>query len=234
MTRVPVTGSATLSRGLRVLEILADAGEPLSIDQTASALGVHRSNAYRLIRTLEAHGLIARDPAGMLVLGARLAALAAGVSRDVQAEALPELTLAANELGMTCFVSLLDHDECITLTSVEPRHAVAAVAQRPGTRHFVGIGAPGRAILAQLPEAAWPQGIADEVASEVARGAPDGPYFSFNEVIADLRSVAVPLRIRGREPAAVGAVYVSSDTPEEKIGDRLQQAAQEIVDALGG
>src|SRR5690625_4937723 len=127
-------GSQTLSRGIRVLEILSDAGGPLSIDETASRLGVHRSNAYRLVRTLEDHGLVGRDPHGGLVLGARLAALAAGVDRDLQAEALPELTAAANELGMTCFVTVLDREECVTLTSVEPRHAVAAVAQRPGTR----------------------------------------------------------------------------------------------------
>src|SRR5699024_5682855 len=136
-------GSQTLSRGIRVLEILSEAGTPLSIDETASRLGVHRSNAYRLVRTLEEHGLVGRDPRGGLVLGARLAALAAGVDRDLQAEALPELTAAANELGMTCFVAVLDREECVTLTSVEPRHAVAAVAQRPGTRHFVGAGSPG-------------------------------------------------------------------------------------------
>ena len=53
-TRAP---SQTLSRGLSILEILADASGPLGIDDVAAHLGVHRSVAYRLIRTLEEHGL---------------------------------------------------------------------------------------------------------------------------------------------------------------------------------
>src|SRR6478672_2833642 len=125
--------SQTLSRGIRILEVLADAREPLSIDGLAERLEVHRSIAYRLLRTLEDHGLVARDAGGRVSLGARMAALAAGVAHDVQAEALPELTAAANELGMTCFITVLDREECVTLVSVEPRHAVASVAQRPGT-----------------------------------------------------------------------------------------------------
>ena len=74
----PRPPSQTLSRGIRILEILADAREPLSIDEIARRLGVHRSVAYRLLRTLEDHGLVTRDGAGRIQLGARMAALAAG------------------------------------------------------------------------------------------------------------------------------------------------------------
>ncbi|MFD8098476.1 helix-turn-helix domain-containing protein [Nocardia fluminea] len=59
------------------------------MDELAEALGVHRSAAYRLLRTLEYCGLIVRDLAGRIVLGAGLAALASGVSRDLQQAALP-------------------------------------------------------------------------------------------------------------------------------------------------
>ena len=55
--------SQTLSRGIRILEVLADARESLTIDQVARRLDVHRSVAYRLLRTLEDHGLVARDGA---------------------------------------------------------------------------------------------------------------------------------------------------------------------------
>ncbi|HWV48928.1 MAG TPA: helix-turn-helix domain-containing protein, partial [Microbacterium sp.] len=146
-TPTQAPASQTLSRGIRILEILADAREALAIDEIAARLGVHRSVAYRLLRTLEEHGLVTRDSAGRVVLGAGLAALAAGVAHDLQAEALPELTAVANELGATCFLAVLDHDECVTLVSVEPRHAINPVAQRPGTRHPVTRGAPGKAIL---------------------------------------------------------------------------------------
>ena len=152
--------SQTLSRGIRILEVLADAREPLTIDEIARRLDVHRSVAYRLLRTLEDHGLIARDGNGRIALGARMAALAAGVAHDLQAEALPELTDVANELGMTCFLTVLDHDECVTLASVEPRHAVASVAQRPGTRHPSPLRAASRrhrrATMRRARATGWP------------------------------------------------------------------------------
>ncbi|MFE6968529.1 IclR family transcriptional regulator [Isoptericola sp. NPDC057653] len=226
--------SQTLSRGIRILETLADAREPLTIDDVAGRLGVHRSIAYRLLRTLEHHGLVVRDANGHVALGARMAALAAGVAHDLQAEALPELTAVANELGMTCFLVVLDHDECVTLVSVEPRHAVAPVAQRPGTRHAVTAGAPGKAILTLVPEADWPAGIPATLRATVAEAAGRGWATSHDEVIPSLESVAVPLALRGRGPAALAVVHVASPLDHQQVAARLTRSAAAVRDALGG
>jgi len=234
MTAAAVPPSQTLSRGIRILETLADAREPLSIDEVARRLGVHRSVAYRLLRTLEDHGLVTRDAAGRIQLGARMAALAAGVAHDLQAEALPELTAVANELGTTCFLVVLDHDECVTLVSVEPRHAVASVAQRPGTRHPVTVGAPGKAILSVLPRESWPSEVSDSVRADMTDAAARGFATSHDEVIPSLRSVSVPLVVRGRQPSAIAVVYVASDHEPAEIAARLQRSAAVIRDALGG
>lgn len=225
--------SQTLSRGIRLLETLADAREPLSIDDLAARLAVHRSVAYRLLRTLEDHGLVTRDSAGRVQLGARLAALAAGVAHDLQAEALPELTAVANDLGMTSFLVVLDHDECVTLSSVEPRHAVNSVAQRPGTRHPVTRGAPGKAILSLAPEASWPAGVRPSLADEIRDAAARGYATSHDEVIPSVRAVAVPLQVRGRAPAAIAVVYVASTHDEAAIAARLARSAAVIRESLG-
>ncbi|KTR75719.1 MULTISPECIES: IclR family transcriptional regulator [Microbacterium] len=226
--------SQTLSRGIRILEVLADARTPLSIDELASRLGVHRSIAYRLLRTLEDHGLVTRDAAGAVSLGARMAALAAGVAHDLQAEALPELTAIANELGMTCFLGVLDGEECITLASVEPRHAVASVAQRPGARHPVTVGAPGKAILSLLPEDEWPDVVPPTLAGDVESTRIRGYATSHDEVIPTVQAVAVPLALRGQRPAAIAVVHVSTDLDDAEIAARLQRAASDIRDALDG
>lgn len=227
-------GSQTLSRGIRILEILAEVPGPLTIDELAEQLGVHRSNAYRLLRTLEEHGLVQRDSTGRLTLGARMAALAAGVANDLQSEALPELTAVANEVGMTCFLAVRDHDECITLASVEPRHTIASVAQRPGARHSVTAGAPGKAILSILPRRDWPEGVSDERRAEVERAAQNGYAVSDNEVIPTVKSVAVPLALRGREPAALAVVHVGPSIDAEALAQRLARSAEAISAALGG
>jgi len=226
--------SQTLSRGIRILEILADAREPLSIDELAQRLEVHRSVAYRLLRTLEHHRLTVRDARGRIALGARLAALAAGVAHDLQAEALPELTNAANDLAMTCFLAVLDADEIVTLTSVEPRHAIASVAQRPGTRHSIGLGAPGKVILASLPPHDWPDETDAAHRAELEDIRERGYAISHDEVIPGLRSTAVPLQLPNGQPAALAVVYVSSARPDAEIAERLESASRSIRSALGG
>jgi DNA-binding IclR family transcriptional regulator len=226
--------SQTLSRGILILEILADARSPLSIDEIATRLGVHRSIAYRLLRTLEDHRLIGRDASGAVSLGPRMASLAAGVAHDLQAEALPELTAIANELGMTCFLSVLDGDDCITLVSIEPRHAVASVAQRPGARHSVTVGAPGKAILMQLASAQWPTSAADGLRAEVDAARSRGYATSHDEVIPTVQSVAVPLTLRGQRPATIAVVHVATELDDGEIAARLQRSVFTIRESIEG
>ncbi|MGX5696360.1 IclR family transcriptional regulator [Agromyces soli] len=226
-------GSQTLSRGIRVLEVLADRERAMTIDEVAAALGLHRSVVYRLLRTLEEHGLVARDAAGRLVLGAGLAALAAGVQRDLQQLALPELAEVAEELGMTCLVAvLLDGDEAVTLVSASPRRT-AAVSYRPGHRHPITRGGPGKAILLGLPESSWPAEIPDELRAEIAESRARGYTVSHDEVVPSLRSVAVPLTLPGQPPAAIAVIHVSFPRPEAELAERLRLAAANLRRASG-
>ncbi|HEY5223620.1 MAG TPA: IclR family transcriptional regulator [Microbacteriaceae bacterium] len=238
-TRLPATAPAaaphsqTLSRGIRMLETLAEHGEPQSIADLALALGVHRSIAYRILRTLEDHRLVIRDSAGLVQLGPRMAALARGVFHDLQSAALPELTAVANELAMTAFLVVLDQDECVTLVSVEPRHAVATVAQHPGTRHPLSAGAPGIAIQSRLSAQQWAALGPDKPMRDEALDARQYGYaLSHDEVIPGLRSVAAPLTITGQAPAAVAIVYVASDRNADELGARLKQAADAIAESM--
>jgi DNA-binding IclR family transcriptional regulator len=213
-----------------MLEILAEATGPLSIADLATELGVHRSIAYRILRTLEDHRMVVRDAGGSVKLGPQLAALARGVSRDLQTAVLPELTAVASELSMTAFLVVLDRDECVTLVSVEPRHTNGSVAQRPGTRHPLSVGAPGIAIQSSLSD--------DEVSSllpgyrvrdEVLDARSNGFATSHGEVIPGVSSVSVPLTVAGQPPAAISVVYVTSETPAGSVGSRLAAAAESIA-----
>lgn len=229
----PSRHAQTLSRGLRALEVLAEAQGPMTIGELAGALEVHRSIAYRILRTLEDHRLVVRDASGRVLLGPRLAALARSVQHDLQAAALPELTAIANELAMTAFIAVLDQREVVTLVSVEPRHVVAAVAQRPGTRHPLAYGAPGIAIQSSLTAAQWAElGAGEHMRDEALTARADGYALSHDEVIRGLRSIAVPLVLPGQPPAAVAVVFVGSPLADAEVGARLGRAARAIADAL--
>jgi DNA-binding IclR family transcriptional regulator len=226
--------SQTLSRGIRMLEILSEETAALSIGEVSDRLGVHRSVAYRILRTLEDHGLVARDSNGGLVLGTGLATLARAVARDLQTAALPELTSLANELGMTAFLVVLDRGDCTTLTSVEPRHSRAAVVQRPGMRHPIDAGAPGLALQAILDDSQW-NAISPQRPRrpEVASVREQGFAVSHHEVLPGVTGVAAPLTLRpGQQPAAIAVVYLGDELPAEQVGKSLVEAAQRISEQM--
>lgn len=223
--------SQTLSRGIRVLELLADSPGSLAIAELAAALGVHRSIVYRILRTLEDHGLVARDAAGRAYLGVKIATLARGVSGDLQAIARAALTGAANDLSMTAFLVILDRDECVTLVSIEPRAGTATVAQHPGTRHPLLVGAPGIAIQSLLSDASLASIAVKRRPESVDFGA-TGYATSHDEVISGLRSVAVPLTSSAHPPAALAVVYIATRFTVEAIAARLIQARAVIIAAL--
>jgi DNA-binding IclR family transcriptional regulator len=222
--------SQTLSRGIQMLEILAEANSGVSIADLSKSLGVHRSIAYRILRTLEDHGLVTRSDAGVVSLGSRMVYLARNVASTLRATALPELVEAANDLGVTCFMSVLDRAECITLVSAEPTTATAAVVQRPGSRHSVAVGAPGLAIQSILTQPQW-QAILPEESRRPELGSirECGYATSHDEVIAGVSSVAVPLQIAGEGPAAIAAVFVTGAVDLAVIAERLQLAVARIA-----
>ncbi|MEO6529878.1 MAG: helix-turn-helix domain-containing protein [Specibacter sp.] len=221
--------SQTLSRGIRALEILAGAQSPMTIAELSDALGVHRSIAYRILRTLEDHSLLIRDDAGRVQAGPGLAALARGVSRDLQTAALPELTELANELSMTAFIAVWDHRDSVTLLTVEPRHSGATLAQRPGTRHSFSSGAPGIAIQSAMSEDAWARlapGLPYRPEARAARTA--GFATSHDEVLPGVSAIAAPIHVPGGMPAAICVVFLGTGTDPGAIGARLAMSAQAV------
>ncbi len=187
-----------------------------------------------MLRTLEAHGVTLRDTSGRITLGARMAALAFGVARDLQSATLPEMTAVANALGMTCFLAVLDREECITLASIEPRHSVASVVQRPGARHSIAVGAPSKAILSALAPGDWPIPADDALRTEVAAASARGYATSHDEVIPTVQSIAVPLRLRApQQPAAIAVLHMGSQDTTA-VAERLEAAAAAIRATLEG
>lgn len=219
--------SQTLDRGIRVLEHLAATREPQSIATVAAAVGVHRSIAYRLLRTLEAHRLVERDDAGSYGVGLAVVGLSRSVRRTLQAAATPELAQLVRSLGMTAFLVVRDGDEAVTVNAVEPRDSPAHVAFRPGNRHPVGLGATGLALL--VPDEPSPDDRADLVTAR-ARGWAS----TLGEVIPGMRAVAAPVRhADGSTAGALAVIFVDQAVDDAVVGAALATAADRVSAVLG-
>lgn len=226
--------SQTLSRALSLLEAVVEAAEPPTIAELADVLGVHRSVAYRVLRTFEAHGLLRRDPSGRVHGAPGLAVLARRVEQDLRTAAMPHLSAVSADLGMTAFLVVWDGSACLTLATVEPPRG-NLVTQRPGTRHPLGIGAPGMAIAVALPEEEWERLRDDDAPErpELADARDRGWAVSRDEVITGVSSVAVPLRVPGQLPAALAVVYATRPEDSARLGGRLREAAHAVAASLG-
>jgi len=214
--------SQTLDRGIRLLEYLAEAEKDLTIAQITDGVGLHRSIVYRILRTLEDHRLVTRTASGSYGLGAGLAVLARGVSPDLQAVALPELSELANAVGMTAFVVVPDGDDAVTLVSVPPRLSQGHFAQHPGTRHPLNAGAPGLALLAGGPPLPGER-------KEVTEGRRRGWVRSRGEVIPGLSAVAAPMIRRDGSLVASVAVVFAGKADEPVLAERVMETARQIA-----
>lgn len=215
----PDGGSQTLARGLKALEVIAAAAEPMSAAAVSVELGIHRSMGYRLVKTLEQYGFVERTASGGLVIGTKMSTLARGVAKSLQAAAAPELRAIAEQLDMTAFLATYDGESVVTLSTAEPHNVETTVAKKPGSRHSVNQGAPGHVIRSQINPDQYPV----------------QPYaFSQDEVIPGIASIAVPLIIPGSQPAALAVIFLPQDADKEQIAQVLAASAARIVAAVGG
>lgn len=213
----------TLSRGIAVLEALTAAGTPLGSSEVAQRIGVHRTIAYRLLRTLEAHRLVVETTDGRFTLGIGLVSLASGVAGDLRAVASPVLAELAETTQATAFLSVADGDDVVTLLQVEPRGPGPRVTYGQGLRRPLTVGSPGIAILAG--RAAQP----DERAA-VTRARRAGYARSESELEPGTVGFSAPVRPGGRPAdASVTVVFLTGHTfPDAAAADAVRHAADTI------
>lgn len=213
---MPAETSQTLDRGLRVLELLAETPEGLTVTEVAAALGVSRTVVYRLVVTLEHHGLVRRSADGRCRLGMGVLALARQGQPLLRDAALPSLRRLADATAATAYLGVVDGDDVLTLAVAEPRSEVH-VAYRPGARMPLDRGAAGRAILAARTVGSRPM---------------DPPWVvSTGDPVSGGAGIACVLAVPGVE-AVVGVVTLS-DPDEAVVGPRVARAASDIARALG-
>lgn len=219
--------SQTLSRGLRVLELLAAQREPMSAATLASKLQMHRSVVYRLVRTLEAHKLLATEPDGRYTLGLGVLTLARGVRLDLRAIAMPRLTALADEVGATAIFSVAEAGDMVCVASAEPENSFLHVRYREGLRHPMSAGASGIAVLSAQPAQPGER-------AEVAKARELGYAVSQEELETGTAAVSAPVVVPGRGTQGCVALLLPKDSfrDQSALGDRVIAAARELAEAL--
>lgn len=215
-------GSQAVDRVVDLLEILAESRSPLTIAEIGEAMGVHRSIAYRYLRTLAHRRLLGVGRDGRYELGVGLIAIANAVAGDLRSVAGPTLQALADELGASAFLTRIDGPRTICLMAVEPRDLPGFVVIRPGTYGPLDRGAPALAIRAGAPaEIGEPAAVTD------ARQR--GYAYSAEALISGVESVACTIAPQGATADTSVAVIFAKESQDVDIAARaVMRAAAEI------
>ncbi|MFR9728308.1 IclR family transcriptional regulator [Saccharopolyspora sp. MS10] len=216
--------SKTLHNGLRILELLAEHPRGLPLGEIAERVGVHRTVAHRLVRTLEAHRLCRRDEVKRISLGAGLVQLSEPVEQDLRTLARPVLDELAERTRATAHLVLQEDEHRVRmLMIVEPRRARMHVAFRPGQIDPIDRGSAGLALLAAGPPR-------ERERDEVRRTRERGFAVSYGEIAPSITGISA--LVPGTErPISLGLSLFEVDD-EEQLGCLVREAAQRLAALL--
>lgn len=148
----------TLDRGLNALDLISKAEHGISVAKLAEELDINRAIAYRLVATLENHGLAVRAESGQIRLGAAALMYSHRFLPQLRSVAHPLLEKLAQTTGATAFACVAQGDECQVIMVEESDTGILRVGYRVGSKHPLNKGAAGIAILSsRAPSADEPE-----------------------------------------------------------------------------
>src|SRR5437867_1208089 len=134
-----------IDKAARVLRALAEGGRPQGISELARALGVSKGTLRDVLLTLDAYGLVVRDPDTRFRLGPELRALADASTPDLRAIAQPYLASLMEQFGETAILGVVHEGRLEIAARAEPATDLHMTAPR-GRRLPPEEGAHGKVI----------------------------------------------------------------------------------------
>ena len=243
-----------VTRGIRILGLLAEADGPMTLTEVAKGLGIAKSSASNLCLALEAGGMLERVPLGFR-LGRRTAELGAAYAFQFnQVRELFSVCQASPILRREVVqITMLDGADTLYLARHEGR-AHGHIGTPIGSRLPAALTAAGNALLSALDDdevrtllegqpvprlTGRSVGGLDAVLEKIAATRVRGYAVDVGESFEGVTGVAVPLPAwTPSDPSmAIGAALPAAiATPEHvaAVGAALRDAATALTNPLRG
>jgi DNA-binding IclR family transcriptional regulator len=143
----------SVAKALRLIDYLAEAKRPLSLQELTQYAGIPKSTLHGLLTPLRESGLIEQGQDGRYRLGIRLFELGSIVSAswNIASIARPHLQNIAIQTGQSVQLSMIDKCGVLILDYADTNSSLRVVTE-VGDRLPIHSTALGKAILAFLPE----------------------------------------------------------------------------------
>jgi IclR family transcriptional regulator, acetate operon repressor len=242
----------SLDRALEILKLLGTEPE-MRVTDLARRLEVHKSTAFRLLSTLQEHGLVEQNPSTEKYrLGYGLVRLAGSVvgELDLARASRPVLEQLAMRTAETVNLAILQGNQVVNIEQIAAPNLVVTV-------NWVGKQTPlhctsnGKVLLAYLPDVErapllgeplqrfTPRTITDvkTLEKQLRRVVDEGYAFTLEELELGLNAVAAPVRATdGRVRAAVsvaGPSYRVTPQRLQELGTMTKEAGEAISRRMG-
>ncbi len=240
-----------MERALRILDSLALAARPCSLQELSGELRCSPSTVHRLLATLQRFQFVEKDP------GTRRYSLGLGVLRlvdgrgrhaDVRALALPHMERLRALCEETLALNILVDRSHVYVERLESPHGIRWSIQVGTSVPLAQLAATAKALLAFLPTAEAEAILAEvdwarvgrtraEVQAELAAIRQGAAARSFAERVAGVSSLAAAIRDQQGQPRATLSISGPLDrwtaARMDQIEPELLDAAEAISAALG-
>lgn len=240
----------SVDRAAALIKAIADSAHSPTVNELADICGLNRSTTWRLLATLDSHGLIDRDPISQRYsLGYAFLRMAAGAEVDpLVRRGRPVLEQLAQETGETTNLAVARRFSLVYVDQVDPPHVMAP--------NWFGRTVPlhatstGKAYLAFLPEeekeAVLPRRlerytrttVTDRrtLGEELAAARRDGYAICVGELEESLFGASAPVLSEQGRPVAIVSVWGTEHRlPRERlaeVGRQAVAAAAELKELL--
>ncbi|HEY6269250.1 MAG TPA: IclR family transcriptional regulator [Candidatus Acidoferrum sp.] len=187
MATTEASPATAVERALNILEAAAQRRDGLTNAEISRKLGIPKSSASYILRTLEKRSYLRREPeTGRYRLGLKILSLGgdAQASLDISDVALPFMRILGERIRMTVHLAVLDQGEAVYIEKVEAP-GFFKVNTWVGRRMFLHSTSVGKCLLAWLPRPeietlVKPQGLKKRTPKTIT---------SVNKLLADLEHV---------------------------------------------
>jgi IclR family acetate operon transcriptional repressor len=241
------TSPATaVERALNILEAAAHRREGLTNSEISRKLGIPKSSASYILRTLERRGYLRRETeTGRYRLGLKILSLGgdAQANLDIADVALPFMRALEEKIHMTVHLAVLDQGEAVYIEKVEAP-GFFKVNTWVGRRMFLHSTSVGKCLLAWLPKQevetlVKQQGLKrrtpktittiTKLLSDLERVKDDGYAVDDEENSVGARCLGAPVfDVTGNVVAALGASGTLTQMDEASV-PRLAEAVKEAA-----
>ncbi len=255
-TKKDVSGGVqSLTRGLTLLEQLAEAEGGISLTEISQRATLAPSTAHRLLNTLADMGFVFQAPdSGLWYIGLKTYRVGCAFisNRDFVGESHAYLRKLMEQSGETANLSIIDGTHVCFIAQVQC-HEVMRMLVRLGSRLPAHASGSGKAILSALPEDELAiffresklQKLTVKTTTDVnqlrlqfAAIRARGYSYDDEENALGLRCVAAPIYDEYSEPlgaiSLAGPIARLTDERILKLGPLVAHTAREITEKLGG